>query len=84
MVSSELLIEIGFKQEMIEQYIYYANMLDDGIVPICDAYAKDEISFKEALEQTDFLPTNTRMQRNFGAGNGIILFDGEKVITRKN
>ena len=42
---------------MTEQYVYYANILDEMIVPICDAYFKDEITFKEALEQAAELAT---------------------------
>ena len=42
MVSLEFLTEIGFAQEMIEQYIAYANILDNKIIPICDAWLLDD------------------------------------------
>lgn len=57
MVSLTFLAEIGFTQEMIEQYVYYANILDDKIIPICNAYFRDEIKFKEALNQVEQLET---------------------------
>ena len=57
MVSLDFLTEIGFTQEMIEQYVSYANILDDKIIPICKAYFCDEITFKEALNQAEQLET---------------------------
>ena len=57
MVSLELLSEIGFTKEMTEQYVYYANILDDRIIPICDVYFEGEIRFKEALGQVCQLAT---------------------------
>ena len=51
MVSLTFLTEIGFTKEMIEQYVYYANIFDDRIIPICNAYFDDKITFKEALDR---------------------------------
>ena len=57
MVSLEFLSEIGFTNEMTEQYVYYVNILDDKIIPICEAYFQEQVTFKEALVRATELAT---------------------------
>ncbi len=75
MLAENLLQKIGFTDEMIEKYNTYSPVMSTGCV-------------------SGDLPEDTRLQKEFkkylkentvfGGGRGAALFDGEKILTRRD